>query len=90
VSGRRDAGTIVELTTDGIAASERLAYWRESVLRRMEPIRALGEDRPFRGRLRRIIGLDSELIDQATFSRMFKRRYGRTPREARQKIQEQP
>jgi hypothetical protein len=66
VSGRRDAGTIVELTTDGIAASERLAYWRESVLRRMEPIRALGEDRPFRGRLRRIIALDSELIEHAT------------------------
>jgi AraC-like DNA-binding protein len=66
VTGRRDAGTIVELTTDGIAASERLAYWRESVLRRMEPVRALEENRPFRGRLRRIIGLESELIEHAT------------------------
>jgi AraC-like DNA-binding protein len=66
VTGRRDAGTIVELTTDGIAASERLAYWRESVLRRMEPVRALEEDRPFRGRLRRIVGRDAELIEHAT------------------------
>jgi AraC-like DNA-binding protein len=66
VTGRRDAGTIVERTTDGIAASDRLAYWRESVLRRMEPVRALEEDRPFRGRLRRIIGLESELIEHAT------------------------
>jgi AraC family transcriptional activator of tynA and feaB len=64
--GRRVAGTIVELTTDGIAPSERLSYWRDGVLRRMEPIAALGEDRPFQGRLRRIIGLDSELIEHAS------------------------
>jgi AraC-like DNA-binding protein len=59
-------GAVVELTTDGIASSERLSYWRDAVLRRMEPIRALGEDRPFRGRLRRIIGLDAELVEHAS------------------------
>lgn len=66
VTGRRDAGAIIELTTDGIAASERLSYWREAALRRMEPVRALQEDRPFRGRLRRIVGRDAELIEHAT------------------------
>jgi AraC-like DNA-binding protein len=59
-------GTIVELTTDGIAPSERLSYWRDGVLRRMEPIKALADDRPFRGRLRRIIGLEAELIEHAS------------------------
>ena len=65
-AGRRMAGSIVELTTDGIAPSERLSYWRDAVLRRMEPIKALGENRPFQGRLRRIIGLDAELIEHAS------------------------
>jgi AraC-like DNA-binding protein len=60
------AGTIVELTTDGIAPSERLSYWRDGVLRRMEPIKALADDRPFRGRLRRIIGREAELIEHAS------------------------
>ena len=32
----------------------------------MEPVRALEEDRPFRGRLRRIVGRDAELIEHAT------------------------
>jgi AraC-like DNA-binding protein len=60
------AGTIVERTTDGIAPSERLSYWRDSVLRRMEPIKALAQDRPFQGRLRRVIGVDGELIEHAS------------------------
>jgi AraC family transcriptional regulator, positive regulator of tynA and feaB len=60
------AGTIVERTTDGIAPSERLSYWRDSVLRRMEPIRAVAQDRPFQGRLRRVIGVDGELIEHAS------------------------
>ena len=47
------AGSIVELTTDGIAPSERLSYWREGALRPTVPIKALAEDRPFRGPLRR-------------------------------------
>jgi len=64
--GRPLAGAVVELTTDGIAASERLSYWRDAVLRRMEPVKALGEDRPFRGRLRRIIGADAELVEHAS------------------------
>jgi len=62
----RTAGTIVELTTDGVAPVERLSYWRDAVLRRMEPVKALGEDRPFQGRLRRIIGRDGELIEHAS------------------------
>jgi AraC-like DNA-binding protein len=56
----------VELTTDGISAAERLSYWRDGVLRRMEPIKALADDRPFRGRLRRIIGREAELIEHAS------------------------
>ena len=60
------AGTIVERTTDGIAPPERLSYWRDAVLRRMEPVRALAEDRPFQGRLRRVIGVDGELIEHAS------------------------
>ena len=60
------AGTIVELTTDGVAPAERLDYWREVVLRRMVPTKALTEARPFRGRLRRIIGFDGELIEHAS------------------------
>jgi AraC-like DNA-binding protein len=60
------AGTIVELTTDGVAPAERLDYWREVVLRRMVPTKALTEGRPFRGRLRRIIGFDGELIEHAS------------------------
>jgi len=59
------AGTIVELTTEDVAPAERLDYWREAVLRRMVPIKALAEDRPFRGRLRRIIVSDGELIEHA-------------------------
>jgi AraC-like DNA-binding protein len=66
VAAHGGAGTIVELTTDGIAPSERLSYWRDGVLRRMEPIKALADDRPFRGRLRRIIGRDAELIEHAS------------------------
>jgi AraC family transcriptional regulator, positive regulator of tynA and feaB len=65
-AGGRIAGSIVEVTTDGIAPAERLSYWREVVLRRMEPVKALGEDRPFRGRVRRIIGLDAELIEHTS------------------------
>jgi len=63
---RGAAGTIVELTTDGVAPAERLDYWREAVLRRMVPTKAPVEDRPFRGRLRRIIGFDGELIEHAS------------------------
>jgi AraC-like DNA-binding protein len=60
------AGTIVELATEGIAPSERLSYWRDGVLRRIEPLAALADDRPFRGRLRRIVGVDGELIEHAS------------------------
>ncbi len=65
-AGRRIAGSIIELTTDGIAPAERLSFWREVVLRRMVPVKALGEDRPFRGRVRRIIGRDAELIEHTS------------------------
>ena len=59
-------GMLLEWTTNGVAPAERLSYWREAVLRRMEPIRALAEDRPFQGRLTRIIGADGELIEHAS------------------------
>jgi AraC-like DNA-binding protein len=57
---------LLQWTTDGVAPAERLSYWRDAVLRRMEPIKALAEDRPFQGRLTRIIGADGELIEHAS------------------------
>src|SRR5882757_2534468 len=67
IAGTRPAeGTIIEQTTDGIGPSERLSYWRDGVLRFMEPLSVLEEDRPFRGRLRRIVGSDAELVEHAS------------------------
>src|SRR5262249_34315699 len=59
-------GGIIERTTDEVPPRERLAFWREGVLRRMEPTSALDPDRPFRGRLRRILGPGVELIEHAS------------------------
>lgn len=54
-------GTVIERNTDGVPPVERLAYWREAVLKRMEPVELLtAEGRPFRGRLVRVVGRDVE------------------------------
>ena len=41
-------------TTDGVPANQRLAYWREGVMRRMVPMAVEGAAGPFRGRMRRM------------------------------------
>lgn len=56
-------GRLVELTTDGVPAAERLAFWRDGVLRRMEPTTASEADVPFRARLRRISVEGAELVE---------------------------
>ncbi|MEP9379883.1 helix-turn-helix domain-containing protein [Aquabacter sp. CN5-332] len=59
-------GAFSQWTTDGIPAAERLDYWREDVLRRVEPRRALDTDRPFQASLRRISGTVGELVEHAS------------------------
>lgn len=57
---------VYERSTQGIPAAERLDYWREDVLRRMEPREVLTPERPFSARLRRISGRDAELVEHAS------------------------
>jgi hypothetical protein len=62
--GRFDPhGTLLDVTTDVVPERERLSFWREQVLRRLEPTKALVEDQPFRAHVRRIIGPGAELLD---------------------------
>jgi AraC-like DNA-binding protein len=56
-------GTLLDVTTDGVPAHDRLSFWREQVLRRLEPTKALAEDRPFRAGVRRITAPGVELLD---------------------------
>jgi AraC-like DNA-binding protein len=59
-------GSIVEFSTAGIAPKERLAFWRDAVLKRMVPLKALDQERPFEARLRRVIGLGVELVEHSS------------------------
>ncbi|MGE0578862.1 MAG: helix-turn-helix transcriptional regulator [Reyranella sp.] len=59
-------GRLLVHTTDGMPAAHRLAYWRDGVMRRMLPSAAEGTVRPFRGRMRRILGDGLELIEHAS------------------------
>src|SRR5437899_7444504 len=59
-------GSIVEFSTAGIAPKERLAFWRDTVLKRMVPLKALDQERPFEARLRRVIGLGVELVEHSS------------------------
>lgn len=61
-----EAGELLVHTTDGVPANERLAYWREGVMRRMVPLGVEGTANPFRGRMRRIVGDGLELIEFAS------------------------
>jgi AraC-like DNA-binding protein len=60
------AGQLLVHTTDGVPAAQRLAYWREGVMRRMVPLAVEGTASPFRGRMRRIVGESLELIEYAS------------------------
>lgn len=58
-------GALVELTTAGIPAAQRLDFWHEAHMGRMALSRAAREDehsRPFEGHVRRVLGLDSHLM----------------------------
>ena len=59
-------GQLLVYSTDGVPAAQRLAYWREGVMRRMVPLAAEGTANPFRGRMRRIVGDGLELIEYAS------------------------
>jgi AraC-like DNA-binding protein len=64
LDGRFDRhGTLLEVTTDGVPARERLSFWRDQVLRRLEPTKALVQGQPFGARVRRIMGPGAELLD---------------------------
>ncbi len=87
-------GRLDELTTNDVPTAQRLSFWRDGVLKRMEPVEGPGDGQPFQARLRRIavegagmmifeIARDCGFREMPTFTRMFRRRYGMTPREAR-------
>jgi AraC-like DNA-binding protein len=61
-----EQGQLLVHTTDGVPANQRLAYWREGVMRRMVPLGVEGTANPFRGRMRRIVGDGLELIEFAS------------------------
>lgn len=62
------AGRLAELTTDGVPAGQRLAFWRDGVLKRMEPVVASESDGPFRARLRRMSVEGAELVEHVSDS----------------------
>src|SRR5689334_7689353 len=59
-------GQLLVHSTNGVPAAQRLAYWREGVMRRMVPLAVEGTAQPFRGRMRRIVGDGLELIEFAS------------------------
>ena len=59
-------GELLVHTTDDVPASQRLAYWREGVMRRMVPLGVEGTANPCRGPMRRIVGEGLELIEYAS------------------------
>src|SRR5262245_23219125 len=59
-------GSILEFTTAGIKPAERLSFWRDSVLKRMVPVKALEPDQPFQARLRRVVGAGVELVEHCS------------------------
>jgi AraC-like DNA-binding protein len=62
------SGRLVELTTDGVPTAQRLAFWRDGVLERMEPMAASEAKGPFRARLRRISVDGAELVEHISES----------------------
>lgn len=59
-------GHLTDFKTDGIPAGQRLAFWRDGVLRRMVPLEGGGAGRPFRARLRRIEAAGVEMVEHAS------------------------
>lgn len=61
----QDGGNLVDLTTDEVAARERVDFWRDRVLRRTRPEIVRGPQ-PFQASLRRVVLADAELIEHAS------------------------
>ena len=70
-------GRLVDLTTDGVAARERIDYWRDVVLRRTRP-EVPQRAQLFRAHLRRIVLDEVELIEHAADAVVSGRSPGRT------------
>ena len=70
-------GRLVDLTTDGVPARERIDYWRDAVLRRTRP-QLPERGQPFQAHLRRIVLAEVELIEHAAGSVVSGRSPGRT------------
>jgi AraC-like DNA-binding protein len=70
-------GRLVDLTTDGVAARERIDYWRDAVLRRTRP-ELPQRGQPFQAHLRRIVLAEVELIEHAAGAVVSGRSPGRT------------
>ena len=70
-------GRLVDLTTDGVPARERIDYWRDVVLRRTQP-ELPDRGQPFHAHLRRIVLADVELIEHAAGAVVSGRSPGRT------------
>ena len=60
------AGTFHVHTTDDVPETHRLAYWREGVMRRLEPVGASDGVRPFRAKLTRVQGANAEFVEAAS------------------------
>ncbi|TAJ38634.1 MAG: AraC family transcriptional regulator [Reyranella sp.] len=70
-------GRLVDLTTDGVSARERIDYWRDVVLRRTRPeLPERGQS--FQAHLRRIVLNEVELIEHAASAVVSGRSPGRT------------
>jgi AraC family transcriptional activator of tynA and feaB len=67
------AGRLLVHTTDDVPETLRLAYWREGVMRRLEPIGTLDGTRPFRAKLTRVQGTSAEFVDAASDAIVGKR-----------------
>lgn len=71
-------GRLVDLSTEGVPAANRLEFWRSQVLRRTRPETPTEQSRPFEARLRRIVLDDVELVEHASDAVMGMRAPGRS------------
>lgn len=60
------AGALIDVSTDGVPAREKLDFWRDAVLSRMKPIAGAGGGLQFDGQLRRIVGIGADMIEHAS------------------------
>jgi AraC family transcriptional regulator, positive regulator of tynA and feaB len=59
-------GALHTHATDDVPEPHRLAYWRDGVMRRLEPVGAPDHARPFRAKLTRVQGTNAEFVDAAS------------------------